>query len=108
MAVKLGVAVDVVEHFDRALGMYPADYVAKLVAKMEREGVRFHWSEDVCGVEKTADGRKRSGDGESEEEAPAGDYYEDHTVTEDTFAKMTEKAADREERAGDGGEKKGE
>ena len=60
-------------------------------------------------VEKTADGRKRSGDGESEEEAPAGDYYEDHTVTEDTFAKMTEKAAaDREERAGDGGEKKGE
>ncbi|MBQ7591785.1 MAG: ATP-binding cassette domain-containing protein [Clostridia bacterium] len=60
-------------------------------------------------VEKTADDRKRSGDGEPEEEAPAGDYYEDHTVTEDTFAKMTEKAAaDREERAGDGGEKKGE
>lgn len=56
MAVKLGAEVDVVEHFGRALGMYPAAYVARLVAKMEGEGVRFHWNEDVCGVEKTDGG----------------------------------------------------
>lgn len=56
MASKLGAAVDVVEHFDRALGMYPADYVAKLVAKMEGEGVRFHFNEDVCAVEKAEAG----------------------------------------------------
>lgn len=56
MAVKLGAEVDVVEHFGRALGMYPERYVSRLVAKMEREGVRFHWSDDVCAVEKAADG----------------------------------------------------
>ena len=52
MAVKLGKAVTVLAHGDRALRQYPGEYVDKLIAKMEGEGIAFCWNQDVCLVEK--------------------------------------------------------
>ena len=56
MAVKLGRSVTVVAHGDRALRQYPGEYVDKLVAKMEGEGVTFCWNQDVSLVERTEGG----------------------------------------------------
>ena len=52
MAVKLGKSVTILAHGDRALRQYPAEYVEKLIAKMEGEGIVFRWNQDVCLVEK--------------------------------------------------------
>ena len=56
MAIRLGSSVTILAHGDRALREYPEEYVAKLVKKMEADGVRFMWNETVCGVEKLDDG----------------------------------------------------
>ena len=52
MVIKLGKKVTIIAHSDRALRPYPAGYVAKLVNKMEADGICFKWNEDVTKVEK--------------------------------------------------------
>ena len=56
MAVMLGKQVTILVHSDRALRAYPAQYVSKLVHKMEKDGVTFRWNEDVSSIEKSSDG----------------------------------------------------
>ncbi len=56
MAIKLGRSVTVLAHGNRALRQYPAEYVDKLIAKMEAEGIRFCWNQDVCLAEQTDGG----------------------------------------------------
>ncbi|GAO99610.1 dihydrolipoyl dehydrogenase family protein [Fructobacillus ficulneus] len=50
MMVKAGVQVTVVEFGDRALTNVPASYASKIVAKLEDEGVHFHFNEAVSQV----------------------------------------------------------
>lgn len=52
MMTKAGVKVDIVEFADRALAAYYQKYVDKLVAKLQKEGVIFHFNEAVKSVEK--------------------------------------------------------
>lgn len=56
MAIMLGKQVTILVHSDRALRAYPAQYVSKLVQKMEKDGVCFRWNEDVGSIDKCADG----------------------------------------------------
>ena len=58
MALQLGKKVTIIVHGDRALRQYPAEYVSKIIAKMEAQGAVFRWKEDVCGIEKGNDGYK--------------------------------------------------
>lgn len=55
MVIKAGAKVDVVEFTDRALAQYDQKYVKKLVAKLEAEGVDFHFNEAVNAVQKDGD-----------------------------------------------------
>ena len=76
MALELGKKVTFFEFAPRALTAYPAEYVEKLVAKMEGMGATFHFGEAVASVEKTASGCKvTSQSGISAE----GDYVLDAT-----------------------------
>ncbi len=52
MMIKAGVKVDIVEFADRALAAYYPKYVDKLVDKLQKDGVNFHFSEAVKRVEK--------------------------------------------------------
>lgn len=56
MAVKAGTKIEVIEYSDRALAQYDKKYVDKLVAKMEAEGVSFHFNEAVNEVKKNNNG----------------------------------------------------
>ena len=51
MAAKLGSEVHIVEFSSRALAAYQSNYVETVVAKMEAEGVHFHFEEAVNKVE---------------------------------------------------------
>jgi len=76
MALALGKKVTFFEFAPRALLNYPAEYVEKLVARMESQGAMFHFGEAVASVEQTANGyRVTSGNGVSAE----GDYVLDAT-----------------------------
>ncbi|WP_033153131.1 dihydrolipoyl dehydrogenase family protein [Streptococcus equinus] len=56
MAAKLGSEVHIIEFADRALAAYQENYVETVVAKMQAEGVNFHFSQAVEKVEQVADG----------------------------------------------------
>lgn len=56
MAAKLGSEVHIIEFADRALAAYQENYVETVVAKMQAEGVNFHFSQAVEKVEEVADG----------------------------------------------------
>lgn len=56
MAAKLGSEVHIIEFTDRALAAYQENYVETVVAKMQAEGVNFHFSQAVKKVEQVADG----------------------------------------------------
>ena len=51
MVIKAGVKVDVVEFTGHALANYYRDYVDKLVAKLEKDGVKFHFNEAVTKIQ---------------------------------------------------------
>lgn len=55
MVVKTGAQIEVVEFTDRALAQYDKKYVDKLVAKLEAEGVNFHFNEVVNGIQKNGE-----------------------------------------------------
>ncbi|SFG84013.1 dihydrolipoyl dehydrogenase family protein [Oribacterium sp. WCC10] len=55
MAIELGSDVTVIHHNDRALKMYPAQYVDIVVNKMREEGVKFDFNESVAKIEKSGD-----------------------------------------------------
>ncbi|WP_461244827.1 dihydrolipoyl dehydrogenase family protein [Secundilactobacillus muriivasis] len=50
MAATMGREVHIVEFGDRALGAFNQTYVAKLQAKLEAQGVQFHFNEAVTAV----------------------------------------------------------
>ena len=52
MAIELGSQVTVIHHNDRALRMYPKDYVDIVVNKMRDEGVNFASNESVSSIVK--------------------------------------------------------
>lgn len=52
MAIELGSEVTVIHHNDRALKMYPSQYVDIVVNKMKDEGVKFDFNESVSRIEK--------------------------------------------------------
>lgn len=52
MAIELGSEVTVIHHNDRALKMYPSQYVDIVVNKMKDEGVKFDFNESVSKIEK--------------------------------------------------------
>ena len=51
MAIELGSDVTVIHHNDRALKMYPKDYVDIVVEKMKNEGVKFDFNESVQKID---------------------------------------------------------
>lgn len=55
VCLSLGKTVDIVTNGDKALGMYPQEYVAKIVAKMETQGAVFHWNTNVTEIMKQGD-----------------------------------------------------
>jgi len=55
MAIELGSEVTVIHRNDRALKMYPKDYVDIVVNKMRDEGVKFDFNESVKQIEKVND-----------------------------------------------------
>ncbi|WP_390410353.1 dihydrolipoyl dehydrogenase family protein [Lacticaseibacillus jixiensis] len=56
MAATMGKQVDIVEFSDKALAPFNQAYVAKLQAKLQAQGVRFHFNEAVSAVAQTAEG----------------------------------------------------
>ncbi len=56
MAATMGREVHIVEFADRALGAFPKTYVDRLQAKLEQQGVVFHFNEAVTAVTKTEGG----------------------------------------------------
>lgn len=56
MAATMGKTVDVVEFSDKALAPFDQTYVTKLQAKLQAQGVQFHFNEAVNGVTKDANG----------------------------------------------------
>lgn len=52
LVTKLGTKATVITHGDRALRAFNADYVDRIVARLEAEGVDFHFNERISKVEK--------------------------------------------------------
>ena len=53
MLLTVGKKVTVLVRGDKVLRAYPQDYVARLIAKMERQGAEFRYHESPASVEKT-------------------------------------------------------
>lgn len=56
MAATMGREVHIVEFSDHALGAFDSTYTGRLQAKLEAEGVQFHFNEAVTSIQKVADG----------------------------------------------------
>lgn len=56
MVMKTGAKIEVIEFSDRALAQYDQKYVDKVIARLEAEGVNFHFNEAINGVQKNDNG----------------------------------------------------
>ena len=62
VCLSLGKQVDIVTNGDKALAMYPQEYVTKIVEKMQAQGAKFYWNATVQEIVKNGDKYTLKGD----------------------------------------------